>query len=123
MVVTHGGYLWVEDLVSKDVDLIAFITGMPYRGEIHMQYLDEKTKEKALVEEMNNTYGTKREVAQNHHQAHQWHNNKAGYENYGVQVAQEELQGGIPCRAHRGCNKVRAGHYDQLSPVFIKLVP
>jgi hypothetical protein len=60
MVVTHGGYLWVEDLVSKDVDLIAFITGMPYRGEIHMQYLDEKTKEKALAEEMNNTYGTKR---------------------------------------------------------------
>jgi len=60
MVVTHGGYLWVEELVSIDVELIAYITGMPSRGETLVQFLDDKTKEKALAEEMKKTYGKKR---------------------------------------------------------------
>jgi hypothetical protein len=60
MTVTHGGYLWVEEPVSIDVELIAFITGFPSRGESLVQFLDEKTKEKELVEEMKNTYGTER---------------------------------------------------------------
>jgi hypothetical protein len=29
MEVTHGGYLWLEQLVSIDVELIAYITGLP----------------------------------------------------------------------------------------------
>jgi hypothetical protein len=33
MDVTHGGYLWVEELVSIYVELIAYIIGLPYRGE------------------------------------------------------------------------------------------
>jgi hypothetical protein len=33
MEVTHGGYLWLEQLVSIDVELISYITGMPSRGE------------------------------------------------------------------------------------------
>jgi hypothetical protein len=30
MEVTHGGYLWVEEPISIDVELIAFITEIPY---------------------------------------------------------------------------------------------
>jgi hypothetical protein len=60
MVVTHRGYLWVEEPISIDMDLISYITCIPSRGENPVQYLDDKTKEKALVEEMKNTYGTKR---------------------------------------------------------------
>jgi hypothetical protein len=60
MEVTHRGYLWVEEPVSIDVELISYITGLPSRGENPAQYLDDKTKEKALAEEMKNTYGTER---------------------------------------------------------------
>jgi hypothetical protein len=58
MVVTHGGYLWVEDTVSIDIELIVFITGLPSQGESPIQYLNDKTKEKVLMEEMKKTYGT-----------------------------------------------------------------
>jgi hypothetical protein len=60
MTITHGGYLWVEEPISTDVELVAFITGFPSRGESLVQLLNEKTKEKELVEEMKNTYGTER---------------------------------------------------------------
>jgi hypothetical protein len=60
MEVTHGGYLWLEQVVSIDVELIAYITGLPSRGEEPMQFLEDKTKEKALAEEMKKKYGTKR---------------------------------------------------------------
>jgi hypothetical protein len=32
MTVTHEGYLWVEELISIDVELISYITGLPSRG-------------------------------------------------------------------------------------------
>jgi hypothetical protein len=60
LVVLHGGFLWLEEPVSIDVEIIALITGLPSNGEKPAQYLDDKTKEKALPEEMNNTYGTER---------------------------------------------------------------
>jgi hypothetical protein len=50
----------VEQLVSIDVDLITYITGLPPRGETPTQFLDDKMKEKALAEEMKKTYGTER---------------------------------------------------------------
>jgi hypothetical protein len=50
MEVTHRGYLWVEDSVSIYIELIAFITTLLYQGESPTQYLDEKTKDKELVE-------------------------------------------------------------------------
>jgi hypothetical protein len=33
MEVTLGGYMWLEQLVSIDVDIITYITGMPSWGE------------------------------------------------------------------------------------------
>jgi len=46
--------------VSINVYLIAKITGFPTDGEKPEQYLDDKTKEKSLPEEMKNKYGTER---------------------------------------------------------------
>jgi hypothetical protein len=60
MAVTHGGYLWMEQLVSIDVELITYIIGFPSRGEDLVQFLEEKTKQKALVEEIKKKYGTER---------------------------------------------------------------
>jgi hypothetical protein len=60
MEVTHGGYLWVEEPISIDVELIACITGFPPQGETPAQFLDDKTKEKELDKEMKKTYGTER---------------------------------------------------------------
>jgi hypothetical protein len=50
MAVTHGGYMCLEQLVSIDIELIAYITGLPSRGEDPVQFLEDNTKEKALVE-------------------------------------------------------------------------
>jgi len=44
--------------ISIDVDLIAEITTFPTDGENLEQYLDDKTKEKVVVEDMKKTYGT-----------------------------------------------------------------
>jgi hypothetical protein len=60
LAVLHGGFLWLDEPVSIDVELISFITGLPSNGEKPTQYLDDKTKEKALAEEMKKTYGTER---------------------------------------------------------------
>jgi hypothetical protein len=60
MAVTHGGYLWLEQLVSIDVELIAYITGLPSWGMDPAQFLEDKTKEKALAEEMKKKYDTER---------------------------------------------------------------
>jgi hypothetical protein len=60
MAVTHGRYLWLEQLISIDVELITYITGLPSWGEDPTQFLEDKTKEKALAEEMKKKYGTER---------------------------------------------------------------
>jgi hypothetical protein len=52
--------LWLEEPVSIDIELIAFIIGLPSNGEKPAQYLDDKTKEKALTEEMKKTCGMER---------------------------------------------------------------
>jgi hypothetical protein len=44
MIVLHGVFLWMEEPVSIDMELIAFITGLPSMGESLAQYLDDKTK-------------------------------------------------------------------------------
>jgi hypothetical protein len=71
LALVHGGILWMDMMVSIDVDLIAEITGLPTDGENPTQYLDDKTKEKALAEEMKKTYGTERGSHGNHNQQNQ----------------------------------------------------
>jgi hypothetical protein len=55
MGVLHGGFLWLEETVSIHMELISFIIGFPSMGENPPQYLDDKTKEKALAKEMKKT--------------------------------------------------------------------
>jgi hypothetical protein len=44
MEVTHGGYLWLEHLVSIDIDIIAYITGYHHGLRIHAQFLEDKNE-------------------------------------------------------------------------------
>ena len=53
----HGGILRLDKHVSIDIDLTIEITGLPTNGDKPEKYLDEKTKEKTLAEEMKKTYG------------------------------------------------------------------
>jgi hypothetical protein len=48
----------LDKLVLIDVELIANITILPSQGMDATQFLDDKTKEKSLAEEMKNKYGT-----------------------------------------------------------------
>jgi hypothetical protein len=60
MEVLHGGFLWLEEPMSIDIELISFIMVLPTMGENLAQYLDDKTKEKSLAEEMKKTYDIER---------------------------------------------------------------
>jgi hypothetical protein len=60
MEVTHGGSLWLEQIISIDIELIAYTTGLPSWREDPTQFLEDKTKEKSLAEEMKKKYGTER---------------------------------------------------------------
>jgi hypothetical protein len=60
MVVTQGGDIWLDKLILIDVEIIVHITGFPSRGMDPTQFIDDKTKEKALMEEMKNKSGTDR---------------------------------------------------------------
>jgi len=46
----------MDRMVLIDVDMIATIMGLPTDGEKPDKYLDDKNKEKALIEEMKKTY-------------------------------------------------------------------
>jgi hypothetical protein len=56
----HGGILWMDRHESIDVDLIVEITGLPTNGEKPDKYLDDKTKEKSMENEIKNKYETDR---------------------------------------------------------------
>jgi hypothetical protein len=60
LAVTHDGDIWLEKFVSIDIDIIASITGFPSQGMDPVHFLDDKTKEKSLAEEMKKKYGTNR---------------------------------------------------------------
>jgi hypothetical protein len=60
LAVTHGGDIWLDKPVPIVVELIANITGLPIRGMDPALFLDDKTKEKALAEEMKKKYDTDR---------------------------------------------------------------
>jgi hypothetical protein len=60
LAVTHGGDIWLEKPVLITIDLISQIIGLPTWGMDPVFILDDKSKEKALAEEMKNKYGTAR---------------------------------------------------------------
>ena len=60
MEVTHGRDIWLDKLISIDVDLIVCIIGLPSQGMDPAQFLDDKTKEKELAEEMNKKHSIDR---------------------------------------------------------------
>jgi hypothetical protein len=120
---THKCYLWLEDPVSIGMELISFIIGLPSWGENPMQYLDDKKKEKALEEEMKNTYGTERGsciiIIKR-------------ISDPGARMATKQMACKLPrkCRKEevhvggcRNCNTVHGGNYAQLGPILDKLVP
>jgi hypothetical protein len=53
----HGGILWMDRSVPITVDLIATITGLPTDGENPEQYLEDKTRAKAISDEIKAKYG------------------------------------------------------------------
>jgi hypothetical protein len=56
----HGGIIWIDRPIPINVDLIATITGLPTDGEKPKQYLEDKTKEKSISDEIKAKYGAKR---------------------------------------------------------------
>jgi hypothetical protein len=60
LAVTHEGDIWLDKLVPITIELIAQITGLPIRGMYPTLILDDKSKEKALEEEIKKKYGTTR---------------------------------------------------------------
>jgi hypothetical protein len=57
---THGGDIWMDKPFPITIDLIVQITRLRIRGMDPTLFLDEKTKEKALVEEIKKKNGTAR---------------------------------------------------------------
>jgi hypothetical protein len=60
MEVTHGGDIWLDKIVSINIDIIAHITGLPSWGMDLVQFINDKTKDKALKEDMKKKYSTDR---------------------------------------------------------------
>jgi hypothetical protein len=56
----HGGILWMDRSVPITVDLIAGIIGLPTDGENPENYLEDKTRAKAISYEIKAKYGTER---------------------------------------------------------------
>jgi hypothetical protein len=60
LAVIHGGDIWLDKPIPITIELIAQITVLPIRGMDPALILDDKSKEKALAEEMKKKYGTAR---------------------------------------------------------------
>jgi hypothetical protein len=54
----HGGILWIDKTMPINVDLIIVITRLPTYGEKPDQYLEDKTKEKSISDEIKAKFGT-----------------------------------------------------------------
>jgi hypothetical protein len=48
----NGGILWMDRLVPIDVDLISKMTRFPTSGVKHKNYLENKERDKKIVEEV-----------------------------------------------------------------------
>jgi hypothetical protein len=56
----HGGILWMDRPMPINVDLIVAINGLPTYGGNPEKYLEDKTKAKAISDEIKEKYGTER---------------------------------------------------------------
>jgi hypothetical protein len=56
----HDGILWMDRTVHITVELIVGITGLPTDGEKSEKYLEEKTRAKAISDEIMDNYGAER---------------------------------------------------------------
>jgi hypothetical protein len=56
----HKGILWMDRPVPINVDLITTITEIPIDGEKSEQYLEDKSKEKSISDEIKEKYGSER---------------------------------------------------------------
>jgi hypothetical protein len=60
LVRVHGGILWMDRTVPINVDLIAEIIGLHIDGKKPEKYLEDKTQEKAISDEIKEKYGIER---------------------------------------------------------------
>jgi hypothetical protein len=60
LAVTHGGHIWLDNPVHITVDIMTQIIGLPIQGMDPTLFLDDKTKEKMIEEEMKKKYGITR---------------------------------------------------------------
>jgi hypothetical protein len=58
MICVHGGYLWLDMVVSIDMDLIVHITRLPSQGEDPSLIFSDKNNEKDLLESMMEMFHT-----------------------------------------------------------------
>jgi hypothetical protein len=56
----HGGIWWMDRLVPINIDLITEIRGLPIDGEKLEKYLEDKTKDKAILYDIKEKYGTEK---------------------------------------------------------------
>jgi hypothetical protein len=62
LICVHEGFLYLENIVSIDTQLVVKITGLSSAGECPLPLFMDKTQEKALAERMKEKYGTHRAV-------------------------------------------------------------
>jgi hypothetical protein len=60
LAIMHGGHIWLDRPLFIIVEIIPPIIGLPSQGMDPALILDDKSKEKSLVEEMKKKYGTSR---------------------------------------------------------------
>jgi hypothetical protein len=60
LAVTHGGDIWLDKPIPITIEIIAQIIGLPIWVMDPALIMDDKSKEKALAEEMKKKYGTAR---------------------------------------------------------------
>jgi hypothetical protein len=123
LAVTHGGDIWLDKPIPITVELIAQITGLPIQGMDPTLFLDEKTKEKALAEEMKKKYGTSKGDKRHHHQTNQQRIHTVGHKNLILQVAKKMSQRGSTSWSCCSCIPVRRRHLNELGTILIELIP
>jgi hypothetical protein len=123
LAVTHGGDIWLDKPIPITVELITQITGLPSRGMDPALILDDKSKEKALAEEMKKKYGTTRGtrgiiIKRINNAATQ-----LGTKILACKLLRKCPQRRSTSRSHRSCSSVRRRHLRELGTLSIKLVP